>query len=113
VITDASLRSALNALCMVSVGRYGEQVKAVYLCRLRARRYHGLESDADVAVFVDCGQHTRANLLSEQFELSGDAYNILLDTGIRIQLWIFSSGALRQMARDATVHLLDTILAEG
>jgi uncharacterized protein len=111
--TDVNLQPALDAFRAVLAARYGDKVKAVYLFGSRARGDHRPDSDADLAVFIDSGQRTRANLLREQFELSGEAYDIWLDTGIRIQPWVFASEALANPARDENAHLLDTILTEG
>lgn len=110
---DATVRPALDAFRSVLAARYGAKVKAVYLFGSRARGDHHSNSDADVAVFIDSQQRTRADLLREQIDLSGDAYDIWLETGIRIQPWLFASEALAHPERDQNAHLLGAILTEG
>ncbi|MDZ7842946.1 MAG: nucleotidyltransferase domain-containing protein [Gammaproteobacteria bacterium] len=110
---DATVRPALDVFQEILTARYGHSVKAVYLFGSRARGDHRPDSDADVAVFIDSEHRTRADLLKEQFALSGEAYDIWLDTGIRIQPWVFASEALAHPERDQNAHLLNTILTEG
>jgi predicted nucleotidyltransferase len=97
----------------VLASRYGSRLKAVYLFGSRARGDYRPDSDADVAIFVDLPGQTRAELLRDQVNLSGEAYDIWLETDIRIQPWIFSSDALVHPERDRNAHLLRRILNEG
>lgn len=113
MVIDAHASPALKAFRAVLAARYGEKVKAVYLFGSRARGDHRPDSDADVAAFIDSDQRARADVLREQIHLSGDTYDIWLDTGIRIQPWIFASEALAHPEGDDNAQLLGTILTEG
>lgn len=110
---DPVIRPALDAFHAVLVSRYGTRLYAVYLFGSRARGDHGPDSDADLAVFVDAEGLTRSDLLRDQVDLSGEAYDIWLDTGIRIQPWVFASETLAQPEQDRNAHLLLNILSEG
>lgn len=110
---DQPTRSALEAFHAVLASRYGPRLKAVYLFGSRARGDYRPDSDADVAIFVDSSGQTRAELLRDQVNLSGEAYDIWLETGIRIQPWVFSTEALLHPDRDHNTHLLRRILNEG
>jgi uncharacterized protein len=70
---DTTLCPALDVFHEILAARYGESAKTVYLFGSRARGNHRPDSDADVAVFIDSELRTRADLLKEQFELSGEA----------------------------------------
>jgi len=111
--TDPKERQALETFRAVLSDRYGADLKAVYLFGSRARGDHHPDSDADVAVFVDSKDRTRDDLIREQIDLSADAYDIWLDTDVRIQPWVFASEALLHLERDKNAHLLSSILAEG
>lgn len=113
MIIDPTLRPALDAFHTVLVSRYGEHLYSIYLFGSRARGDYHAESDADIAVFVDAEGRTRSELLRDQVELSGAAYDIWLDTGIRIQPWVFASQTLDDPERDHNAHLLRNILSEG
>jgi uncharacterized protein len=110
---DLAIRPALEAFHAVLVSRYGTRLYAVYLFGSRARGDHHADSDADLAVFVDSEGRTRGDLLRDQVDLSGAAYDIWLDTGTRIQPWVFSSETLACPERDRNAHLLRNILSEG
>jgi len=110
---DPTIRPTLDAFHAVLSSRYGARLKAVYLFGSRARQDHRPDSDADLAVFVDSEGRARPDLLKDQIDLSGEAYDIWLDTGIRIQPWIFSAEALGHPEQDHNAHLLSSILSEG
>jgi predicted nucleotidyltransferase len=110
---DPAIRPTLDAFHAVLASRYGARLKAVYLFGSRARQDHHPDSDADLAVFVDAEGRARPDLLRDQMDLSGEAYDIWLDTGIRIQPWVFAAEALVHPERDHNAHLLSSILSEG
>lgn len=110
---DPTIRPTLDAFHAVLASRYGPRLKAIYLFGSRARQDHHSDSDADLAVFVDAEGRTRPDLLRDQLDLSGEAYDIWLDTGIRIQPWVFAAEALRHPEQDGNAHLLTRILSEG
>lgn len=84
---DPTVRWTLDAFHTVLTSRHGPRLKAVYLFGSRARQDHRPDSDADLAVFVDAEGRTRPDLFRDQLDLSGEAYDIWLGTGIRIQSW--------------------------
>lgn len=110
---DPVIRPALDAFHEVLAARYGTDLRAVYLFGSRARRDHRSDSDADIAIFVHAEGRTRPELLRDQIDLSGEAYDIWLDTGIRIQPWVFAAEALAHPREDRNAHLLRNILSEG
>lgn len=109
---DPTVRPTLDAFHTVLTSRYGLRLKAVYLFGSRARQDHRPDSDADLAIFVDAEGRTRPDLIRDQLDLSGEAYDIWLDTGIRIQPWVFTAEALRHPEQDGNAHLLTRILRD-
>lgn len=83
-----SLNIPIEAATARALQLFVERITAKYpvlgmmLFGSRARGDHGQESDADVAVFLQ-GQHQR--LLPTKLEMADEAFDILLETGVRIQ----------------------------
>lgn len=75
----------------------------------RARGEHRPDSDADVAIFLD----EAPDPIGEQFDLIERGYDILLDTGINIQPWVFTKSSLTDPDRHRASHLVKTIKREG
>lgn len=102
--TLAALRSFRGRL----TARYGDRLRGMVLFGSRARGDHRLDSDADVAVFIDNAQDT----VAEQMDLATDAYEIFLDADILIQPWVFD-GDPRSATAPHAPRLLANIQREG
>lgn len=77
---DTETLNAARRFLRAVAGRY-DMIGAI-LFGSRARRSHRLDSDADVAVLL----HGHAGkFVATKLEMADIAYDILLDTGIRIQ----------------------------
>lgn len=106
---DPVTRDALASFKKLLAARYGEHLKSLYLFGSRARGEHRPDSDADVAVFLD--QVT--DPIGEQFDLIDEGYDILLDTGVNIQPWVFDEASLADPEHYPASHLVTTIRREG
>jgi predicted nucleotidyltransferase len=106
---DPVTRDALTSFKKILAARYGERLKSLYLFGSRARGDHRPDSDADVAVFLD--QVT--DPIGEQFDLIDEGYDILLDTGVNIQPWVFDVASLADPEHFPAPHLVTTIRQEG
>jgi hypothetical protein len=51
--------------------------------------------------------------IAEQFDLIDAGYDILLDTGVNIQPWVFDEASLADPERYPAAHLVETIRQEG
>jgi len=100
---------ALVSFKRILAARYGEHLRSLYLFGSRARGSHRPDSDADVAVFLD--QVT--DPIGEQFDLIDESYDILLDTGVHIQPWVFDHASLEDPEHYRAPHLVTTIRREG
>ncbi len=89
--------------------RYGERLKGVILFGSRARGDFGPDSDADVAVFLD---HV-PEPIREQMAMCDDAYDIWMETGIRIEPWVFEAASLTDPDGYRAARLVKTIRREG
>jgi len=76
----------------------------------RARRTHHSESDADVAVVL---KGERGNRWEMVRELSGIAFDILLETGIRIQALPLWDSDLKRPEQFSNPALIANIKREG
>jgi predicted nucleotidyltransferase len=106
---DPVTRDALASFKKLLAARYGEHLSSLYLFGSRARGDHRLDSDADVAVFLD--QVT--DPIGEQFDLIEEGYDILLDTGVNIQPWVFDEASLADPEHYPALYLVTTIRREG
>ncbi len=106
---DSITKQALMAFKRLLMDRYGEHLKALYLFGSRARGDHRPDSDADVAVFLD----VVSDPIGEQFDLIDQAYDILLDTGVNIQPWVFEEISLSTEGKIRARHLVETVRREG
>ena len=82
---DADTERAARAFLRHLGGRY--PVREAILYGSRARRTHNPDSDADIAVVMEGDGGNRWEI---KRELSGIAFDVLLETGIRVQalpLW--------------------------
>lgn len=102
---DPVTRGALASFKKLLAARYGEHLKSLYLFGSRARGEHRPDSDADVAVFLD--QVT--DPIGEQFDLIDEGYDILLDTGVNIQPWVFDEASFADPGHYPAPHLVTTI----
>ena len=75
----------------------------------RARGDHRPDSDADVAVFLD----VVSDPIGEQFDLIDQAYDILLNTGVNIQPWVFEEISPSAAGKFRARHLVETVRREG
>ena len=106
---DPITKRALMAFKCLLADRYGEHLKGLYLFGSRARRDHRPDSDADVAVFLD----VVSDPIGEQFDLIDQGYDILLDTGVNIQPWVFEETSLSSAGKSRARHLVETVRREG
>ncbi len=106
---DPVTLGALRSFKHILAERYGSQLRALYLFGSRARGEHRPDSDADVAIFLD----DAPDPIGEQFELIECGYDILLDTGINIQPWVFAQSSLIDPDHHRAAHLVRTIQHEG
>ena len=51
--------------------------------------------------------------IGEQFDLIDEGYDILLDTGVNIQPWVFAQASLADPKHYPATHLVTTIRREG
>jgi len=108
-VLDPVTQLALASFKTLLAARYGEHLKSLYLFGSRARGEQRPDSDADVAVFLD--QVT--DPIGEQFDLIDAGYDILLDTGVNIQPWVFDEASLADPRQYQAPHLVMTIQREG
>jgi predicted nucleotidyltransferase len=106
---DPVTQDALASFKKILAARYGEHLKSLYLFGSRARGDHRPDSDTDVAVFLD--QVT--DPIGEQFDLIDEGYDILLNTGVNIQPWVFHEASLADPEHYPAPHLVATIRREG
>lgn len=76
VLTELAVRSFI-----AKIAQHYDLTGAI-LFGSRARHTHQVDSDTDVAVLL---QGTRGNFLSVKLAMDDLAYDVLLDTGVRIQ----------------------------
>lgn len=106
---DSSTKHALEAFKARLIERYGERLKGVFLFGSRARGDFRPDSDADVAVFLD---HI-SDPIQEQMAMGDDAYDIWMETGIRIEPWAFEQASLAEPDKFRAANLVRTIRQEG
>lgn len=105
---DAATLAAIRAFTMAIAARY--DLAGTILFGSRARRSHRADSDADVAILLH-GQP--GQFVATKLDMSDLAYDVLLDTGIRIQpLPIWESEWERPEAY-SNPRLLNNIKREG
>jgi hypothetical protein len=51
--------------------------------------------------------------IGEQFALIDEGYDILLDTGVNIQPWVFDQASLSNPTYHPAPHLVQTVCREG
>jgi predicted nucleotidyltransferase len=106
---DPVTRDALESFKEILAAKYGEHLKSLYLFGSRARGDHRSDSDADVAIFLD----NVTDPIGEQFDLIDQGYDILLNTGVNIQPWVFDQASLADPVHHRAPHLVQTVRREG
>lgn len=109
LVMDEKTRYVLSRFKRRLEGRYGPRLKNVFLFGSRARGDFRSDSDADVAVFLD---HV-SDPIREQMALCDDAYDIWMETGIRIEPWVFENASLKDPDRYRASHIVKIIQQEG
>jgi antitoxin ChpS len=109
LILDPGTRIALTSFKALLAARYGERLRSIYLFGSRARGEQRPDSDADVAVFLD--QVT--DPIGEQFDLIDAGYDILLETGVNIQPWVFDEASVTDPGHYPAPHLVARIRQDG
>lgn len=89
---------------------FGARLRALYLYGSRARGDHRPDSDADVAAFL-AGRIERR--LPLELVMAGEAYDVLLETGLYIEPWAFEDGSLTDPASHPNAHLVRAVLRDG
>jgi predicted nucleotidyltransferase len=106
---DPLTRRALRSFKEILAAKYGPHLRSLYLFGSRARGDHRPDSDIDIAVFLD----EAPDPLGEQFDLIERGYDIVLDTGVNIQPWVFAQASLSDPAHHRAALLVSTIRREG
>lgn len=106
--TDAATSAALRTF-MQKVSVRADFAGAV-LFGSRARRSHRPDSDADVAVLL---KGATGEFVQTKLELDDLAYEVLLDTGIRIQPLPVWQSEWEHPELYSNPHLLKNIVREG
>ena len=86
---DPVTRDALRSFKAILAAKYGPHLRFALPLRLRARGDHRPDSDIDIAVFLD----EAPDPIGEQFDLIERGYDIVLDTGVNIQPWVFAQAS--------------------
>lgn len=98
--TEAEVAQALARFARDLRRHYGERLQGVYLFGSRARGDHRPDSDVDVAVVLADGEWVP---WAERWTLNRMAYEPGLDSGLFIQVWVFSASQWNDAGpRDAT-----------
>ncbi len=105
---DADTRRAARAFIARVAARY--PVDGAMLFGSRARGSHGPDSDADVAVLL---HGERGPFVAAKLELADIAYDLLLETGIRIQPLPIWEGEWRDSDSHLNPELLRNIRRDG
>ena len=106
---DPLTRRALWSFKEILAAKCGPHLRSLYLFGSRARGDHRPDSDIDIAVFLD----EAPDPLGEQFDLIERGYDIVLDTGVNIQPWVFAQASLSDPAHHRAALLVSTIRREG
>lgn len=106
---DEKTRNVLTQFRQRLEMRYGSRLRSMFLFGSRAKGKFRPDSDADVAVFLE---HA-SDPMREQMALCDDAYDIWMNTGIRIEPWIFEEASLRDPDKYRASGLVKTIRREG
>ena len=105
---DADTERTVRAFMKRLKGRYS--VREAILYGSRARQTHSPDSDADIAVILKGETGNRWEMTRE---LSGIAYDVLLETGVRIQPLPLWEGEWEHPERFGNPALIATIQREG
>lgn len=106
--TDPPISTALRSFVQ-KVSRRDDFAGAI-LFGSRARNTHHAESDADVAVIL---AGTPGEFVRTKLELDDLAYDVLLETGTRIQPLPVWQSEWEQPQNYSNPHLLENIAREG
>lgn len=106
---DPVTRGALRSFQAILAAKYGPHLRSLYLFGSRARGDHRPDSDIDIAVYLD----EAPDPLGEQLDLIDRGYDIVLDTGVNIQPWVFAQASLSDPAHHRAAHLVSAIRREG
>lgn len=110
--TPADIDSATLAATRLFAQKLAKDydLAGLYLFGSRARNEHRIDSDADVAVLLR-GQHRR--FVTTKLEMDDLAYDVLLETGIRIQPLPIWEDEWAQPETYSNPRLLQNIAREG
>lgn len=106
---DAATKHALDIFKVCLAKRYGPRLKSVFLFGSRARGDFRPDSDADVAVFLE----SVSDPIREQMDMGDDAYDVWMDSTIRIEPWVFEEASLVDPDKYRAARLVKTIKREG
>lgn len=106
---DSATKRALDDFKARLAKRYGKRLKGVFLFGSRARGDYRPDSDADLAVFLD----SVSDPIREQMAMGDDAYDIWMETDIRIEPWVFEHASLADPDKYRAARLVKTIRREG
>lgn len=109
-IDDEVVRSALHELDRRLKQTFGPRYVKLILFGSRARRDHKPDSDADVAVVMRDRVEKWWPLTQE---VLAETYEILLDTGLYIEPWLFEENVLEQPELASNPLLIRAILRDG
>jgi len=105
---DAETERAARMFLSRIAGRY--DMTGAILFGSRARRTHRPDSDADVAVML---KGTHGKFLETKLAMADVAYDVLLETGIRVQPLPIWEDQWSQPERYSNPRLLANIAKEG
>jgi DNA invertase Pin-like site-specific DNA recombinase/predicted nucleotidyltransferase len=105
---DAETERAARTFLRHLEGRY--PVREAILYGSRARQTHRPDSDADIAVVLE-GEH--GNRWEMTRELSGIAFDVLLETGIRVQALPLWESDMKRPGQFSNPGLIENIQREG
>ena len=106
--TDTATMAVLRAFVQKISTR--DDFAAAILFGSRARRSHNAESDADVAILL---AGTPGEFVPTKLEFDDLAYEVLLDTGVRIQPLPVWQSEWEYPESYSSPHLLKNIAREG
>jgi predicted nucleotidyltransferase len=108
MLPDSDLSKAIQGFLARVSSHYA--VSAAYLFGSRARGQFRADSDTDIAVLLS-GQH--GDFLDTKLDLADMAYDVLLETGIRIQPLPVWEDEWRHPETYSNPRLLENISREG
>ena len=107
-ILDPKTRQAVDEFLLKVTARY--EVTGAILYGSRARKSHRSDSDADVAVLL---RGRKGRFVATKLDMADLAYDVLLETGIRIQPLPLWEGEWDEPEAYSNPTLLANIAREG